>query len=84
MLQVAQVYMSWDKSNTAAALIQLVGFRRVFIANKDSVTLSFTVKGEQMEVWVDDNTGFNVLPGTTTPSQQTIDSPLTSHNVKIA
>ena len=56
--------MSWDPSNTAAALKQLVGFKRVFIANGDSVTLSFTIKGEQMEVWVDDKTGFNVLPGT--------------------
>ena len=55
--------MSWDPSNTAAALRQLVGFRRVFIKNGDTVTVQVTVKGEQMEVWVDDKTGFNVLDG---------------------
>ena len=55
--------MSWDPSNIAAALRQLVGFRRIFIKNGETVTIQFTVKGEQMEVWVDDDTGFNVLPG---------------------
>ena len=55
--------MSWDPSNSAAALRQLVGYERVFIKNGDTVTVNFEILGEQMEVWVDDNKGFNVLNG---------------------
>ena len=55
--------MSWDPSNWAAALRQLVGYTRVFIKNGETVTVNFEILGEQMEVWVDDNTGFNVLNG---------------------
>ena len=62
-LQVVQVYMSWDPSNWAAALRQLVRYTRVFIKNGETVTVNFEILGEQMEVWVDDNTGFNVLNG---------------------
>ena len=61
--QVVQVYMSWDPSNWAAALRQLVGYERVFIKNGDAVSVNFEILGEQMEVWVDDNKGFNVLNG---------------------
>ena len=55
--------MSWDPSNWAAALRQLVGYTRVFIKNGETITVNFEILGEQMEVWVDDNTGFNVLNG---------------------
>ena len=55
--------MSWDPSNYAAALRQLVGYERVFIKNGDTVMVNFEILGEQMEVWVDDKTGFNVLNG---------------------
>ena len=57
--------MSWDPTNMAAALRQLVGFRRVFIKNGQTATIQFTVRGEQMEVWVDDETGFDTIPGKT-------------------
>ena len=39
--------MAWDPTNYAAARRQLVGFRRVFIKNGDTVTVQITVKGEQ-------------------------------------
>ncbi len=79
--QVVQLYMSWDPSNKAAALRQLVGFKRIFIKNGGSVTVQMTVKGEQMEVWVDDDIGFNVLPGKL-PARELL-SPCDDHNTCI-
>lgn len=61
--QVVQIYLTWDPSNAAAPLRQLVAFRRVFIPTGHAQRLTFTVRGHQMEVWVDDVIGFNVLPG---------------------
>jgi hypothetical protein len=42
--------------------LQLVGFDRVKIAYKSSVTHYFTITREQMAVW-DDQKGFVIKPG---------------------
>ncbi len=56
--------MSWmDVSSPIVPKIQLVGYDRPHLGVNKKTTLTFTVKSEQMAYWVDDTTGFKVMPG---------------------
>ena len=57
------MYISWDPSNTIVPLRQLAAFRRLLIKNGETATVQLTVSGDQMAVWVNDGTRWNVLPG---------------------
>ena len=57
------MYISWDPSNTIAPLRQLAAFRRLLIKSGETATVQLTVSGDQMAVWVNDGTRWNVLPG---------------------
>ncbi len=64
LFQVVQVYMSWlNVSTPIAPKITLVGFERPHLVVGKTITVIFTVTSEQMAVWVDDKTGFEVVPG---------------------
>lgn len=43
--------------------LQLVGFQRVSVEKGSRLTVTFTIKPEQLAVWVDDNTGWETLTG---------------------
>ena len=61
--QVVQINMQRDNTSLPAPKLQLVGFRRVFVPTSQKVTVQFTVTGQQMELWFDDISAFNVVPG---------------------
>ena len=61
--QVVQINMQWDNASLPAPKLQLVGFRRVFVPTGQKITVQFTVTGKQMELWFDDISAFNVVPG---------------------
>ena len=65
LIQVVQVYMSWpsDTKGVPVPKLQLVGFSRPFLKAGGATTLAFTIKAEQMAVWIDDSTGFGFIPG---------------------
>ena len=42
-LQVVQVYISWDPSDTTPPLHRLAAFRKIFIKNGETVTIQLTV-----------------------------------------
>ena len=62
-LQVVQIYMQWDNTSLPSPKLQLVGFKRVFVPASQKVTVDFTVTGQQMELWFDNISAFNVVPG---------------------
>jgi len=55
--------MSWVKSPVTVPHWTLVGFDRKTLTVNSSLQLQFTVTAEQMAVWLDDKTGFTVVPG---------------------
>ena len=61
--QVIQVYMTWDNKSLPAPKIQLVAFKRKMLVMGTSTVVEFTVTADQMALWVDDQTGFKVMPG---------------------
>ena len=61
--QVIQVYMTWDEKTLPAPRIQLVGFNRTVLVIGTSTVVEFTVTADQMALWMDDQTGFKVMPG---------------------
>ena len=63
VLILIQVYMSWTNVSVPVPRLQLAGFTRISLKNGASQTLRFTIKGEQMAVWMDDNSGFGVPRG---------------------
>ena len=62
--QVVQVYMSWPSTvNVPVPKLQLVDFERVQIADHYEVRVTFFIKPEQMAVWMDDSTGWDIPTG---------------------
>ncbi|ELU08656.1 hypothetical protein CAPTEDRAFT_228276 [Capitella teleta] len=61
--EVTQVYMSWMEATVPVPRWTLVGFKRHRHTVNQSSSLSFVVSAEQMAVWVDEATGFQVQPG---------------------
>ncbi len=60
--EVVQVYMSWlDIQSPKVPKVTLVGFQRPHLLVGKSMSMSFTVTGEQMSVW--NNTSLTVIPG---------------------
>ena len=59
--------MHWmnDTASHIAPRVQLVGYERVHLTLGLKKRLVFTVKADQMALWVDDKVGFKVLPGNT-------------------
>ena len=55
--------MSWTNVSVPVPFRQLAGFTRASLKNGASQTLRFTIKGEQMAVWMDDNRGFEIPRG---------------------
>ncbi len=57
--------MSWKNSTLASIVpkLTLVGFERRHLVVGKPATVTFKVTAEQMAVWVDDKTGFKVVPG---------------------
>ena len=58
-----QVYMQWLNETLLAPKITLVGYDRVSLKVNEVATRSFKVTGEQMQLWMDDKTGFEIIPG---------------------
>jgi beta-glucosidase len=61
--EVIQVYLSWVKAPVKAPQWTLVGFDRKTLSVDSPQQLTFTVTAEQMSLWLDDTTGFSVVPG---------------------
>ena len=55
--------MQWDNASLPAPKLQLVGFKRVFVPTSQKFTVQFTVSAQQMELWFDNISAFNVVPG---------------------
>lgn len=55
--------MSWPESSVPLPKIQLVGFERLFFDAGASMCTFFTVRAEQMAVWISDEIGFGFIPG---------------------
>jgi hypothetical protein len=62
-VQVVQVYLSWGNVTVPVPQLQLVGFQRVSLNSGHSVKCVFTITAEQMGVWQDDVTGFDIPLG---------------------
>lgn len=60
-----QVYLSWKRNghSVPSANLQLVAFKRQFIAVHEEVNLKFVITADQMKLWLDEKTGFGILPG---------------------
>ncbi len=61
--QVVQLYLTWNNASLPAPKLQLVGFERVHVRAGQKVSVRFRVSGQQMELWFDSISGFNVVPG---------------------
>ncbi|XP_078336442.1 uncharacterized protein LOC111101492 [Crassostrea virginica] len=60
--EVIQIYLEWLDTNETMPIHQLVGFRRVFLRNKMTLSWMVTIRASSMAVW-NDKQGFNIEPG---------------------
>ncbi|XP_055955005.1 uncharacterized protein LOC130010499 [Patella vulgata] len=61
--EVIQVYINWQNSPVPTPKLQLVDFKRQYIIAQNKIRVTFRVKGENMAVWMEDNSGWMVYPG---------------------
>ncbi|ESO84866.1 hypothetical protein LOTGIDRAFT_236077, partial [Lottia gigantea] len=61
--EISQVYIKWVKPRVETPRIQLVDFSRRHFPKHTRQTIHFTIKAENMAVWVD-NSGWEIDPGT--------------------
>lgn len=62
LLQVIQVYLKWLDTNETMPIHQLVGFERVSLRAKETLSWLITVRAENMAVW-NESRGFYIEPG---------------------
>lgn len=62
LLQVIQVYLKWLDTNETMPIHQLVGFERVSLRAKETLSWLITVRAENMAVW-NESRGFYIKPG---------------------
>lgn len=62
ILQVIQVYLKWLDTNETMPIHQLVGFERVSLRAKETLSWLITVRAENMAVW-NESRGFYIEPG---------------------
>lgn len=62
LLQVIQVYLKWLDTNETMPIHQLVGFERVSLRAKETLSWLITVRAENMAVW-SESRGFYIEPG---------------------
>lgn len=62
ILQVIQVYLKWLDTNETMPIHQLVGFERVSLRAKETLSWLIIVRAENMAVW-NESRGFYIEPG---------------------
>lgn len=62
LLQVIQIYLKWLDTNETMPIHQLVGFERVSLRAKETLSWLITVRAENMAVW-NESRGFYIEPG---------------------
>lgn len=62
LLQVIQVYLKWLDTNETMPIHQLVGFERVSLRAKETLSWLITVRAENMAIW-NESSGFYIEPG---------------------
>ncbi len=55
--------MKWTESEVVAPKLQLAGFQRLTLRNLEARQVNFTIKSEQMALWMADDSGFKVFDG---------------------
>jgi len=61
---VVQVYLAWTRVTVPVPRWTLVGFNRITVPLYLPQQQSFIITAKQMSVWLDDNVGFHIPPGT--------------------
>lgn len=62
LLQIIQIYLKWLDTNETMPIHQLVGFERVSLRAKETLSWLITVRAENMAVW-NESRGFYIEPG---------------------